>query len=130
MRRLQADRPETHPTLRVLLRIYSFLASIEFGIVLLILFCLILGVTTFIANRYNESIAQFGVYGTNWFACLCGLLGLNVLLAMLIRYPWHRRQVGFLMVHLGILTMLARHRLSPRIPFIPGLSLGVPTNRS
>ena len=35
------------------------------------------------------------------------VLGANVLAATLVRFPWHRHQLGFLLTHAGILVLLA-----------------------
>ncbi len=47
-----------------------------------------------------------------------GLVFLNVLAATLIRFPWRRRQAGFVVVHAGVLVLLAGLPFDParRIP--------------
>ena len=49
---------------------------------------------------------QFGVYGTWWFALLNLLLAVNIFCAAAIRYPWKRHQTGFVITHIGLLTLL------------------------
>ena len=40
-------------------------------------------------------------------AILLAFLGMNILCAALIRYPWKKRQTGFVVTHVGLLTLLA-----------------------
>lgn len=60
-----------------------------------------------VETRYGTEVVQFAVYQTWWFGALGVLLAVNVLAAMLVRLPWKRRQAGFVVVHLGILVLLA-----------------------
>jgi len=62
---------------------------------------------TLIESRYGTPAAQFGIYQSWWFAGLGWLLGVNILCAILLRFPWRRRHIGFLLAHLGILALLA-----------------------
>jgi hypothetical protein len=56
--------------------------------------------------RQGTPAVQRDIYQTSWFAVLLGLLGLNVLAAMLSRWPWSKHHVGFLLAHVGILLVL------------------------
>ena len=56
--------------------------------------------------EYGTAAVHFGIYGTWWFAGLLGLLGLNVLSAALIRFPWKKHQTGFVITHAGIILLL------------------------
>jgi hypothetical protein len=62
---------------------------------------------TFHEMRHGTPAVQRDVYQTPWFAFLLGLLGLNVLAAMVSRWPWSKHHVGFLAAHVGILLILA-----------------------
>ncbi|MBN2021645.1 MAG: cytochrome c biogenesis protein CcsA [Pirellulales bacterium] len=62
--------------------------------------------TLWLDNRYGLEAATFAVYHAWWFAALGFLLGVNVLAAALVRFPWKRKHVGFLLVHAGILVLL------------------------
>jgi len=64
--------------------------------------------------QYGLDVAGFFVYSTRWFAALLALLGVNVLAAAVVRFPWRRRHVGFLLVHAGILVVLVGCWLSAR----------------
>lgn len=55
----------------------------------------------------GREFAQWYVYGSPWFAILLTLLGLNSVLAILIRQPWKKLQPDFLLAHAGLLVLLA-----------------------
>ena len=57
--------------------------------------------------RLSAAAAHLRVYDTSWFAALNALLAINVLSAVLMRFPWKRRQTGFVVTHVGILVLLA-----------------------
>lgn len=67
----------------------------------------VLAWATLVESLYGREAAKFGIYQTWWFAGLGWLLALNVFSAVLVRFPWQRRQVGFLVTHGGILVLLA-----------------------
>lgn len=46
------------------------------------------------------------MYRSHWFIGLLGLLGLNILAATLIRFPWGIGRIGFVMTHAGLLVLL------------------------
>ena len=50
--------------------------------------------------------AQQYIYRSPGFAILLAFLGMNILCAALIRYPWKKRQTGFVVTHAGLLTLL------------------------
>jgi hypothetical protein len=88
-------------------QVFAFLSSLQLAVFLLISLALILATGTVIESLHDTASAGHYVYRTHWFAAFLGLLGLNVFCAGLSRYPWKRHHTGFLVVHLGILTILA-----------------------
>lgn len=62
--------------------------------------------TTFLELYYGMEVSRFAVYNTYWFAALLGLLGLNILVSVVLRFPWKRRHIPFLLAHVGILILL------------------------
>jgi len=87
--------------------IYRLLISLQLAVVLLILLSLSLVVATTLESRYDTATAQYFVYRAPWFAGLLLGLGINILSVALSRWPWKRRQIPFLMAHLGILLVLS-----------------------
>ncbi len=92
--------------MRTVLRLYEALASLKLAVVLIGVAAIVLGWATFVESEYGTRAVHFGIYGTWWFAALAALLGVNVLAAALIRYPWKRFETGFVIIHAGILVLL------------------------
>jgi hypothetical protein len=83
------------------------LGSLQLAVILLTLFAAVLALGTEIESAYSARVAQEVVYRSWWFTLLLTLLGVNILFAALKKLPWKRYQIGFLITHLGLLTMLA-----------------------
>lgn len=66
-----------------------------------------LAIATLIESSYDTATAQYWVYQTTWFSALLALFGLNIAAAALVRWPWKRRHLPFLLAHSGILLVLA-----------------------
>ena len=69
---------------------------------------------------------RFFVYGTGWFTALAVLLAVNVLAALLVRFPWKRRQTGFVLTHVGLLVLLLGCLLTRRRGSTPSCDLRGP----
>ena len=67
---------------------------------------IVLALATLVESRYGTPAVQFAVYQSTWFAVLLAILAVNVLAAVLVRFPWQRKQIGFIIVHFGILVLL------------------------
>ena len=85
---------------------FRFCASSQLATVAITASAAVLAWATWLDSQYGLAAVQFGIYQSWWFAALAALLGLNVLAAALVRFPWKRRQIGFLIVHAGILVLL------------------------
>ena len=107
MARPRLSSPDQPAGVRFLLGFYEGLASLKLAMVLILAAAVVLGAATFVEKFFGAEAARTAVYGTTWFAGLNAFLFLNVLSAMLIRFPWKRRQAGFVVVHAGILVLLA-----------------------
>ena len=83
------------------------LASLQLAVALIAICIAVLVWGTRIESCYGAAAAHFGVYGAWWFTAINVLLAVNVLLALLLRFPWRRRQTGFVLTHVGILVLLA-----------------------
>jgi len=87
--------------------VYRFLASLKLAVLCLAGLSAVLAYATFFESWYGTSAVQEWIYQTRGFALLLAFLGINILCAALIRYPWKRRQIGFLITHAGLLILLA-----------------------
>ncbi len=94
--------------------LFKFFSSLKLAVISLVLLAGVLGTATVLESKYGTRAAWVAVYGTPWFAGLLFLLGLNVLCAALSRYPWKPRQTGFVITHLGIITILIGSCLTQR----------------
>jgi len=67
----------------------------------------VLSVATILEAGQGREFTQWYVYGSTWFIALLALLGVNILAAALIRWPWKKQQTGFVVTHAGLLVLLA-----------------------
>ena len=86
--------------------IFRFLGSIKLAVVLLLVSMLVLVAGTLMDDAKGLEYARWFVYHSWWFIALAVVLALNVLTAMLLRFPWKRRHTGFLIAHGGLLLLL------------------------
>ena len=83
-----------------------WLASLKLAVILLVALAGVLAWATLIEASRGLEYAQWYIYYSPWFRAMLGLLAVNVLAATLIRFPWKRRQFGFLVAHAGVLVLL------------------------
>ena len=87
--------------------VYRFLASLKLAVVSLSTLAAVLAYATFFESWYGAAAVQQWIYMSTGFALLLAFLGANILCAALIRFPWKKRQTGFVVTHAGLLTLLA-----------------------
>ena len=92
--------------MRAIDAVYRFLASLKLAVISLSSLAAALALGTFFERNYGTSAAQDYVYQSTWFAVLLAFLAINILCAALIRFPWKRRQTGFVITHLGLLVLI------------------------
>src|SRR5438132_4746109 len=103
-----SSRPTSTPlALRLFDATYRFLASLKLAVFSLATLAAVLAYATFFESWYGASAVQEWIYQTRGFAILLAFLGVNILSAALIRYPWKKRQTGFVITHAGLLIVLA-----------------------
>jgi len=74
--------------------------------VLLMLILVAMAYATTYEVEYGSQAALAEFYQAAWFQSLLLLFGINLLAAMLARFPFSRRQVGFVVAHISILLIL------------------------
>src|SRR3954452_12759603 len=79
---------------RVLDGTYRFLASVKLAVISLGTLASVLAYATFFESNHGAAAAQEWIYQTRWFSLVLAFLGVNILCAALIRYPWKKRQTG------------------------------------
>ena len=106
MARPQLVTAEQPAPVRAVLRCYEFFASLKLAVVMIFSMAFTLGYATFVEAAYGTPVVQFFVYQTWWFNALNFALGVNIFCAAAIRYPWKRYQTGFVITHIGLMTLL------------------------
>jgi len=99
-------KPEQPFSTRGLLRTYEMCASLRLAVILIFTLAATLAFATFVEGAYGTAAVQFFVYQTWWFNALNALLAVNIFCAAAIRFPWQRHQTGFVVTHIGLLTLL------------------------
>jgi hypothetical protein len=89
------------------IRAMHILGSLQLAVPLLILFALSVLLGTLMESWYTQKIAQELVYRSWWFVFLLFMLSLCIFFAAVKKWPWKRHQTGFVITHVGLLTMLA-----------------------
>lgn len=107
MGRFNLAQPNQPLLMRWLLGFYEFSASLKLAVVLILTTAVVLAVATFVESTCGTEGVQWYIYQTPWFLALLGLLAWNIFCAAAIRYPWKRHQTGFVITHIGLLTLLA-----------------------
>jgi hypothetical protein len=99
-------RPERFWLEALIVRASRAFGSLQFAVILLSLFAAVLAIGTVIESDYNSTIAQDVVYRAWWFKLLLFLLGVNIFFAAAKKWPWKKYQTGFLITHIGLLTLV------------------------
>ncbi|RME15077.1 MAG: hypothetical protein D6797_07425 [Bdellovibrio sp.] len=86
--------------------LFQYCSSVKLAVPLMLVIGAVVSLGTFIESRYNADYAKLLVYNTVWFQTLLALLWLNIFCAALSRYPWKKHHTGFVITHLGLLTLL------------------------
>ncbi|MBX3169736.1 MAG: cytochrome c biogenesis protein ResB [Candidatus Eremiobacteraeota bacterium] len=88
-------------------KVFKFLASIKLAVILFVFFVVILASATYYESAYDTPTAQHLVYKSPLFAVFLLIFFVNIFCSTAIRYPWSKKQIGFVVTHLGILVLLA-----------------------
>ena len=91
------------PQARSLLRA---IGSLWFAAVLLILWLVAMANATVFEMTHGTEQALAMFYKSWWFRLILALLAASVLAALNARFPFTRRQIGFVLTHVGILAIL------------------------
>lgn len=87
-------------------RIFKFLSSVRLAVPLMLVIIVTVAAGTVLESWYNAQYAKLAVYGTGWFFLIMVILWLNIFCAALSRFPWRKHHTGFVITHLGLLTLL------------------------
>lgn len=87
-------------------RTACFLGSIKLAIPILVLVTAALIAGTYIEASSNADQAKALVYGSWWFITLMAIVCVILVFAVVSRYPWRRKHVGFIIVHASLITLI------------------------
>lgn len=114
MARPKLRRPDQPFWLQWMLAALEFCASLKLAVIVVSSAALVLAWATFVESQYGLRAVHFGIYGTTWFTLLNILLAVNIFCAAAVRFPWQRHQTGFVITHIGLLTLMLGTGLSRR----------------
>lgn len=87
-------------------QLFKFFASIKLAVILLAVLIVASIFGTIYESSFDAKVARAYVYGAPWFNIWLVLLGANLTVSALSRWPWKKHHVAFLVTHLGIITLL------------------------
>lgn len=87
-------------------RAVRFLGSIQLAVPVLVLVALALAWGTYLESTQGTKVSRATVYGAWWFVGLMGLICVSLVFAVVTRYPWRRKHVGFITVHAGLIILI------------------------
>lgn len=87
-------------------RVVRFLGSLQLAVPVLFFVAAALAWGTYIESTQNVKVARAMVYGSWWFLGLMGLVCVSLVFAVVVRYPWKRRHVGFMTVHASLVALI------------------------
>jgi len=87
-------------------RTARFLGSINLAVPVLVFVAAALAWGTWLESAHDVKVARATVYGSWWFIGLMALVCVSLVFAVVTRYPWKRKHVGFMTVHAGLIVLI------------------------
>src|SRR5260370_703522 len=87
-------------------QVFKFFASLKLAVVLLAVLIIAAIAGKIWESSFDAKVARAYVYRAAWFNLWLILLGANLTVSALSRWPWRKHHVAFLVTHLGIITLL------------------------
>jgi hypothetical protein len=81
--------------------------SLWFAACLLVLLLVAMACATVFESMRNSEQALALFYRSWWFQYLLGLVALNLIASVIVRYPFNKRLIGFVVTHLAIVVIMA-----------------------
>jgi hypothetical protein len=122
---LKNDRALKSPIFTII----SKVASIKLGVVIIVALGSITAWGTFVEAHYNDSVAaQKIVYNSVWMYSAMGALAISLIAVMIDRWPWQKKHTGFVLAHIGILTIMSGSLITHYFGLDGSMSLAVGEN--
>lgn len=111
-------------------RLIYVCASMRLAMVELFVIALACALATVCESRFDAEVAQTWFYNAPWFFFWLGLVCMNLVCATLVRLPWRRKDVGFILTHYGVILLLTGGLVGQKFGFATDLRLhGSTTSR-
>lgn len=88
-------------------RVIKLLSSLKLAVIVILSIAGLTAWGTFVEAEYDAEAAAKIVYHSVWMYLVLGLLAVNLLAVMADRWPWKKQHTGFVIAHIGILTLLS-----------------------
>lgn len=86
--------------------IFKFLSSVKLAVPLMLILACVVAAGTIFESNYNSEYVKLMIYNSSWFSALMILLWINIFAATISRIPFKRHHTGFVITHIGLLTLL------------------------
>jgi len=86
-------------------RVVRAIGSLWFAAVLLVILLVGMACATVFESIRSTEYALWVYYRSWWFLALLALVAVNVFAAMVVRFPFNKRQIGFVLTHSSILLV-------------------------
>ncbi len=83
-----------------------WLGSLELAVPVLAFTAAALAVGTYLESTRDTRVAREFVYGAWWFIALMALVCVSLVFAVISRYPWKTRHIGFITVHAALIALI------------------------
>ena len=100
-------------------------SSLKLAVLVIILICILAAIGTIIESKFNSEAATKLVYQSVWMWSVLFLLGVNLVMVMVDRWPWKFRHIPFLLAHIGILILLAGSWMTQKFGLDGSMRIGV-----
>jgi hypothetical protein len=106
-------------------KIIKSLASIKLAVVVILAIATITAWGTILESQYDAMTAQKLVYKSVWMYAVLIIFAANLIAVMIDRWPWKAKHTGFVLAHIGLLTMLLGAWMTSRFGVDGSMSLGI-----
>jgi hypothetical protein len=86
--------------------IFKYISSVRLAVPLMLILGGLVAYGTIVESNYNAEYASMAIYKTGWFGLLIILLWINIFAATISRIPFKLHHTGFVITHIGLLTLL------------------------
>lgn len=87
-------------------KFFKFASSVRLAVPLMLILAAVVAWGTILESQYNSEYSSLMIYKSDWFGVLLILLWLNIFLATVSRWPFKKHHTGFVITHIGLLTLL------------------------